>query len=126
MREIKEKVNKLWDFIETHYTEKDEYPKDLYGFLEDFIDIEKENQELIVNKNVAQGIAKKFKEENLKLKKAIEILNDKLDIKLEVYHNGGCILNHKVIRNCIIPNERCLRYLEVEEYELLKEVLEND
>ena len=60
------------------------------------------------------------------LKKVIKILKDKLDIKLEVYRNGGCILNHKVIYNCMIPNERCLRYLEVEEYKLLKEILENE
>ena len=58
-----------------------------------------------------------------KLEKVIEILKEKLDIKLEIYHNGGCILNHKIISNCVIPNERCLRYLEVEEYKLLKEVL---
>ena len=58
--------------------------------------------------------------------KVIKILKDKLDIKLEVYRNGGCILNHKVIYNCMIPNERCLRYLEVEEYKLLKEILENE
>lgn len=67
-----------------------------------------------------------LQKENIKLKKVIEILDDKLDIKLEVYHNGGCTLNYKVIRNCIIPNERCLRYLEVEEYKLLKEVLLNE
>lgn len=42
MSEIKEKVNKLWDFIETHTTEKDEYPKDLYDSLEDFINLEEE------------------------------------------------------------------------------------
>ena len=64
-----------------------------------------------------------LEKENQKLKKVIEILKEKLDIKLEIYHNGGCILNHKIISNCVIPNERCLRYLEVEEYELLKEVL---
>ena len=88
--------------------------------------LEKENQELrkaIKQWNINGGNLLK---ENTKLKKAIEILNDKLDIKLEVYHNGGCTLNHKIISNCIVSHERCLRHLEVEEYKLLKEVLEND
>lgn len=53
-------------------------------------------------------------------------MEDKLDIKLEVYNNGGCTLNHKIIPNCIVSQERCLRHLEVEEYELLKEVFGND
>lgn len=61
-----------------------------------------------------------------KCKRALDILKEKLDIKLEVYHCGGCTLNHKIIPNCVTPNERCLRYLEVEEYELLKSVLEEE
>ena len=60
------------------------------------------------------------------LEKALDILKEKLDIKLEVYHSGGCTLNHKIIPNCVTPNERCLRYLEVEEYELLKNTLEEE
>ena len=81
---------------------------------------------LTVNVNVAQSLAKKYKQENDKLKKVIEILKDKLDIKLEVYHSGGCTLNHKIIPNCIVSQERCLRHLEVEEYYLLKEVIHNE
>lgn len=61
-----------------------------------------------------------------KLEKVIEILKDKLDIKLEFWYYGGCILNHKIIPNCIVSQERCLRHLEVEEYYLLKEVLGNE
>ena len=66
---------------------------------------------------------KELIEENKKLKQAIDTLKDKLDIKLEIYHNGGCTLNYKIISNCIIPNDRCLKHLEVEQYKLLKEVL---
>lgn len=79
--------------------------------------LQKENEKFLVNKNLAQILAVKYK-------KALDILKEKLDIKLEIHHNGGCTLNHKIISNCVIPNERCLRYLEVEEYELLKEVLD--
>lgn len=69
---------------------------------------------------------KKLIIDNGKMKKAIEILKERLELKLEVCHNGGCTLNHKVIRGCITPNERCLRHLEIKEYELLKEVFENE
>ena len=31
----KEALNKIWEFIETHYNEKDDYPKKLYDILED-------------------------------------------------------------------------------------------
>ena len=107
-----EDIEKIYDVF-MHYREKSEI-------------LEKENEVLLINKNVAQGIAIKLKEENDKFKQALEILKDKLDIKLEVYRNGGCTLNHKIIYNCIVGFERCLRYLEVEEYKLLKEVLDND
>lgn len=73
-------------------------------------------------KNRYRRNQKFVEKENEKLKKAIEILKDILDIKLEVYINGGCTLNHKVIPNCRRPDERCLRYLDKEQYELLKEV----
>ena len=82
---------------------------------------------LILPKNIRQeliGTIKQDLDRLEKLEKALDILKEKLDIKLEVYHSGGCTLNHKIIPNCVTPNERCLRYLEVEEYELLKEVLD--
>ena len=41
--------------------------------------LEKENKVLLVNKNVAQGIAKKLKEENDKLKKALDKACERLD-----------------------------------------------
>lgn len=94
MNEIEKKVNELYDFIETHYTEKNEYPKYLYDILEDFIDMEKENQELLVNKNVAQGIAKKFKEENDKLKNIIKVFVGYIlmckPIDFDTYLNSLC------------------------------------
>ena len=61
-----------------------------------------------------------------KYKQVLDILKDKLDIKLEIYHNGGCTLNHKIISNCITSNDRCLQHLEIEQYEILKEVLGNE
>lgn len=42
-------------------------------------ELEKKNQELLVNKNVAQGIVTKLKEENDKLKKALDKACEKLD-----------------------------------------------
>ena len=84
--------------------------------------LKKENQELLVNKNVAQGIAIKLKEENDKLKQALEILKDKFDIKI----------SHTIedIPIIIISLEEtgewyCIDISE-EQYELLQEVLGND
>ena len=88
--------------------------------------LRKENEKLKFDLQTAVCLEVKNAKECAKLKQAISILKEKLDIKLEIYHSGGCTLNHKIIPNCVTSNERCLRYLEVEEYGLLKEVLEND
>lgn len=85
--------------------------------------LKKENQVLLVNKNVAQGIAKKLKEENDKLKKVIKILKDK---NVDIYE----LLKSKNIVE--YNNLTWSRYdfggdeLTEEEYNLLKEVLSND
>lgn len=76
--------------------------------------LEKENQELLVNKNFAQGVA-------LKYKKALEILKPILDI----YAGEGkgyidCCVENPII-TFDLHNDK-----EFKEYELLKEVLEYD
>lgn len=87
--------------------------------------LEKENQELLVNKNVAQGIATKLKQENNKLKNVIEILVDVLDIKLatSIFADelGDYYLEFKTD-----TNKRTLRKITKEKYELLKEILSNE
>ena len=144
----KECLNKILDLL--NYEQVDECDKKgLLRIIKQDLDkleqLEKENQELkeTLNKTRKMGLETIEEKEQLsnelhklncyrnielneisKLKRALNILKEKLDIKLEIYHNGGCTLNHKIISNCITPDERCLRYLEVEEYELLKEVLE--
>lgn len=102
--------------------EKNIYYKTIKQDLDRVEQLEKENQELLVNKNVAQGIAINLKEENDKLKKAIDILKDKFDIKI----------SHTIedIPIIIISLEEtgewyCIDISE-EQYNLLKEVIEND
>lgn len=64
--------------------------------------------------------------ELVKLKKAFDILKDKLKFELIVYRNGGCTLKHCVNKQTMVSDDSCLRWLEIEEYELLKEVLCDD
>lgn len=103
------------------------------GLVRENVDLINRNLKLQDELKKCQDTIKKWMKDNKqliidngKLKKAVDILKEKLDIKLEVYHSGGCTLNHKIIPNCVTPNERCLRYLEVEEYELLKRFLEEE
>lgn len=95
-------------------------------------ELKKENQELKEKVDYYKKEMESeqcFRESNqnhlIKYAQAIKILKEKLELKLEVYHNGGCTLNHKVIHNCITPDERCLRNLEIKEYDLLKEAFES-
>ena len=93
MSEIKEKVNKLWDFIETHATEKDEYPKDLYDSLEDFINLE---EELIQTINEYGNLTIKY-----------------LELQNKLYNSEA---NNEILRDITIP--RFIRVIKV-----LKDVL---
>ena len=77
-------------------------------------ELKKKNQKLLVNKNVAQGIATKFKEENHKLKQALEILKD----KLWVYEHNGYRISMNLSHDYFSITQ--------EEYNLLKEVLGNE
>ena len=136
MSEIKEKVNKLWDFIETHSTEKDEYPKDLYDSLEDFINLE---EELIQTINEYGNLTIKYLElqdENQKLKYKLynseannEILRDItiprfirvikiLKENLWIYENGNYRLS--------VMGSHDYQELNKKEYELIKEVFGNE
>lgn len=85
--------------------------------------LEKENLVLLVNKNAAQSIAKKFKQENDKLKKIIEILKNK---NVDIYE----LLKSKnvVDYNNLTWSTYDFNGVELtdEEYSLLKEVLGND
>ena len=80
--------------------------------------LEKGNQELLVNKNVAQGIAKKFKEENDKLKKVIDKACEKLEwtcpFEQKLMFETDCDLNCKDT------------YKECWKKYFMKEVLDND
>ena len=77
------------------------------------VKLKQENKELLVNKNVAQGIA-------IKYKKALDIFKSKIELPLEddfdVINKDNVHLYH--LRVKALVNE--------EEYNLLKEVLEND
>lgn len=127
LQEENEQLNQVNDYLE----------RVINRWQEKYIALEKQHKQTRSNfknsqthsKNCYKKLKAKYKKlevENKKLKQAIDILKEKLDIKLEVYHCGGCTLNHKIISNCVTSNERCLRYLEVEEYELLKEMLEEE
>ena len=86
----KEALNKIWDFIETHYTEKDDYPKNLYDILEgieqdlDKLEkLEEENEALKMGIESLHTDYKELKQTNeFVIEKVIEILKDCLDIKL--------------------------------------------
>ena len=81
--------------------------------------LEIENKVLLVNKNVAQGIAKKLKEENDKHKKAIKLLKEKfVDVGLFIECDDVCEYNF----NRDSDEDRLSDF----EFEFLKEVLEND
>ena len=88
--------------------------------------LEEENKVLLVNKNVAQGIAKKFKEENDKLKQALKILEERLGVELRGCINGGYSISIPVNDKLITPYNKYIIYMFKEQYELLKEVLGND
>lgn len=57
-----------------HLTLTLEELKEIQRLVNELNEVKKENQVLLVNKNVAQGVATKFKLENDKYKKVIEIL----------------------------------------------------
>lgn len=82
--------------------------------LDKFKKLEKKNQELLVNKNVAQGIATKLKEENIKLKKVIEVFKS---FKIILKDDGNELYTLKFAFD--------IYGLTPEEYKLLKEVFEN-
>lgn len=84
--------------------------------------LEKENQELLVNKNVAQGIATKLKEENDKLKKVLWILKDHLELYL-VHQKFDDIEFYSVMSKSL---GMCLLNTNKNTYELIKEVFGND
>ena len=87
--------------------------------LDRYMSLEKENQELLVYKNVAQGIATKLKIENDKLKKVIEILK-RFNFNLnETRHNST---GWEIWTDSLLESEE----LTQKEYDLLKEVLENE
>ena len=75
-------------------------------------DLQQENEKLLVNKNVAQVLA-------IKYKKAIEILNDKMPIQFLGYNKYGA-KPYEIISNGFVIG------LEQQEYDLLKEVLGNE
>lgn len=101
--------------------------------------LEKENKELnelyesktILNRNqyiILEELNEKnltLSQENAKLKKVIGILEKRLGIKIKVCINGGCSISILVNDRLITPNNEYLKYIDKEEYELLREVLEN-
>lgn len=84
-------------------------------------DLQKENQELVVNKNAAQILALNLKRENDKLKKAIEILK-RFDFDI---YAGKCLgfIQTSLEDPLTFDLED---FIEFQEYELLKEVLESE
>lgn len=82
--------------------------------------LEKENKKLLINKNIAQGIATNLKQENDKLKKGIKILVETLGIKLRY-----CVYDGK-IDDWFLETNLQEESLTKEQYEVLKEVLENE
>ena len=77
--------------------------------------LKQENKELLVNKNVAQGIATKYK-------KALDIIkNKKVDIDMFIDSTSAEDYNKRLEYYTYINPE--VRPLTQEEYELLKEVL---
>ena len=124
MTEIEKKVNELRDFIETHYTEKDEYPKYLYDILEDFIDMEKENKELRKSIKSWNENGGNLLKENIKLKKVIEFLVKVFHFKVEKLTT----LNSES-EYYLYWQDKFSSYgdpITQELYELLKEVLGNE
>lgn len=89
--------------------------KGLKELKQDLENLEKENQELLVNKNVAQGIATKLKEENTKLKKVIEVFKS---FKIILKDDGNELYTLKFAFD--------IYGLTPEEYKLFKEILKNE
>lgn len=99
-----------------------ETPINLFTTIQQDLDklenLEEENKVLLVNKNVAQGIAKKLKKENDKLKKAIEILKEH---NLQVNHIPDFTTPYISLNDYGDGSS-----ISIKEYKLLKEVLGND
>lgn len=107
------------------YLVKELRKKEIQTIKQDLDRLEKlkeKNKVLLVNKNVAQGIAKKFKEENDKLKKVIEILKSILIVEDFTRENGSH--EYYMCRRNVFPV--FTMNLTKEQYEQLKEVLGND
>ena len=81
--------------------------------------LEEENKVLLVNKNVAQGIAKKFKEENDKFKKAITLLKKK-------FVDVGLFIDCDDVGEYNFNRDSDEDRLSDFEFEFLKEVLESE
>lgn len=125
IEEAKSILLKSLDKLDKLEKENQELKKGYKKLQVDYNDLQKnyDMQEEDYDKIFAQFL--EIGKENIKFEQAVGILKEKLEPKLEVHHNGGCTLNYKVIRDCITPDERCLRYLKVKEYEVLQEAFEN-
>lgn len=77
--------------------------------------LQKENQELLVNKNVAQGIATKYKQ-------VLDILKDKFYIKIHSNMFGSFLFIKEKTKN----GEDVSCELDIEQAQKFKEVLGND
>ena len=90
---------------------------DTYSSSQDIIyELNEAIQQLKINKNLAQALAINFQKENEKLKKAIEILKDKISISV-----NRTVVWFETEKGCVI-----LKIDTQQEYELLKEVLGNE
>ena len=84
--------------------------------------LKQENKELLVNKNVAQGIATNLKQENEKLKQAIEILKDKFYLKIHSNMFGSWLF----IKEKTKHGEDVSCELDLDIVDTIKEVLNNE
>lgn len=120
LQELYDYINKLEKENEKLKQQRDRLAIDNGELCVKVTDLQKENQELVVNKNAAQILALNLKRENDKLKKVIDWLNQNLNFKIE---------KHKSCPNCMFVSYKDLQeWLEPsnEIVDLLKEVLEYD
>lgn len=129
----KEALNELYEYIDERLYEFesdriDSLRKQIYQALNRLEELEKKDkkwQELF-GCDLCEVLGREILlEENAKLKKVIGILEKRLGVKIKVCINGGCSISILVNDRLITPNNEYLKYIDKEEYKLLREVLDN-
>ena len=120
-KKLKEKFEKL----ERAYKNNEVLVRDLNELINRNLELKKDYD--LLDEDYDQLFAKFLgrKNENEKLKQAIKVLKDKFKLDVSLNIDGEFSVEVKIDKIQNIPNIVYLKYLEIEQYELLKQVFES-